>query len=522
MNGHLLSCLFSETPSPNPVPAPSTTIMSQRRDYGYLRPAVLSSECTRRELVKFSEACQIWLEKSLSAEDRADTRLVWPSIRSMLDEQWTAVLSRNNIANKQFDEIYKIMDRIYLEKNPLIVQRLNARRIHKQKEETVSDCLRRIYDAYQSAELKDCPLETLSLLHLVTELPSDALSDKIKTYLVEKMRIQPNISSLEEVTTYILSIEADDVAKRSTQSQASNRVNNVSEIEDKEPVKKKIKYKCNLCLKVHERYGCTYSCDHCGRRGHRSEGCWIQFPHLNPHAPQPPGQPPKNRREQTPAQGPQRRGRSRRRSSDRKSDRGSSFERSASEPESPAGKAGKKKRHRSNRVKVLLPPGNSQENSSTGLAGSGLFGSSGRSNFPRNQLFPEDQPAITRKVNRITRLFSEDEDDDHPALPTRVNRIKKVNPTNPETLEINAFCGVSKLFEEERDGDHLHHPGLEHYSLTHLFSGEIEDKEPGTPDKSPAAPFRNGDIIDDCLSLNHLTDTEIGNRVVEAHQGGAS
>ena len=123
------------------------------------------------------------------------------------------------------------------------MQRLNARRIHKQKEETVSDCLRRIYDAYQSAELKDCPLETLSLLHLVTELPSDALSDKIKTYLVEKMRIQPNISSLEEVTTYILSIEADDVAKRSTQSQATNRVNNVSEIEDKEPVKKKVKYK---------------------------------------------------------------------------------------------------------------------------------------------------------------------------------------------------------------------------------------------------------------------------------------
>ena len=142
----------------------------------------------------------------------------------MLDEEWTEVLNRNNIANKQFDEIYKIMDRIYLEKNPLIVQRLNARRIHKQKEETVSDCLRRIYDSYQSAELKDCPLETLSLLHLVTELPSDTLSDKIKTYLVEKMRIQPNISSLEEVTTYILSIEADDVAKRSTQSQASNRI----------------------------------------------------------------------------------------------------------------------------------------------------------------------------------------------------------------------------------------------------------------------------------------------------------
>ena len=74
-------------------------------------------------MVKFSEACQIWLEKSLSAEDRADTRLVWASIRSVLDEEWTEVLNRSNIANKQFDEIYKIMDRIYLERNPLIVQR---------------------------------------------------------------------------------------------------------------------------------------------------------------------------------------------------------------------------------------------------------------------------------------------------------------------------------------------------------------------------------------------------------------
>ena len=162
INEHLLSCLFSETPRPDPVPAPSTTMLSQRKDYGYLKPGILSSECTRRELVKFSEDCQIWLKKSLSADDRADTRLVWASIRSVLDEEWTEVLNRNNIANKQFDEIYKIMDRIYLERNPLIVQRLNARRIHKQKEEPVSECLRRIYDAYQSAELKDCPLETIS------------------------------------------------------------------------------------------------------------------------------------------------------------------------------------------------------------------------------------------------------------------------------------------------------------------------------------------------------------------------
>ena len=93
-NKHLLSCLFSsETARPDPVPAPTTTMLShQRKDYGYLKPGILSSECTRRELSKFSAECQIWLEKSLPAEDRADTRLVWASIRAVLDDEWTQVL----------------------------------------------------------------------------------------------------------------------------------------------------------------------------------------------------------------------------------------------------------------------------------------------------------------------------------------------------------------------------------------------------------------------------------------------
>ena len=81
---------------------------------------------------------------------------------------------------------------------------------------------------------------------------------------MEKTCLQPNITSLEEITAYILSLESDDVAKKSTLSQA-NRVNNVNEIDkDKDPEKKKFKYKCKLCSKVHEQYGCTNSCDHCG------------------------------------------------------------------------------------------------------------------------------------------------------------------------------------------------------------------------------------------------------------------
>ena len=105
----------------------------------------------------------------------------------------------------------------------------------------------------------------MALLHLVTLLPADPLSDKIKAYLVEKMRLQPNIVSLDEITAYVLSQEADDVAKKSTLSQA-NRVNKIDE-KDKDPAKKK--YKCRICSKTHERFMCSYTCEYCERRGHR-------------------------------------------------------------------------------------------------------------------------------------------------------------------------------------------------------------------------------------------------------------
>ena len=91
----------------------------------------------------------------------------------------------------------------------------------------------------------------MAILHLVTLLPSDPLSDRIKAHLVERMRVQPNISSLEEITTYILSQEADDVAKKSTLQQAS-RVSHVTETGDKDAEKKK--YKCRICGKTHARW----------------------------------------------------------------------------------------------------------------------------------------------------------------------------------------------------------------------------------------------------------------------------
>ena len=408
-NKHLLTCLFSTETAAPPAPVQTqstTTIGNQRKDYSYLKPTILSSDCTRRELSKFFSECSIWIEKSLTPEDREDTRLVWASVRAVLDGEWTEVLSRDeHIASRTLDTIHSMMSKIYLEKNPLIVQRLSALRIQKLKEESISDCLRKIFDAYQSAELKDCPLETLALLHLVTLLPADPLSDRIKAHLVETMRLEPNLTSLESVTTFILSQEADDVAKRSTLQQA-NRVNQITEVE-KEPEKEKKKIKCRACLKSHVRGQCKHECGFCGKPGHRQEFCWIKNPKLAPphlahHLSASSSLPPagKDKREHTP--GPPRSGRSRRRSS--KSDRGSSYERSASEPETPPPR-GPKKRHRSNRVRVTVPP--ASESTSSGLAALSLFGPPGQlgSSQHQNLLFPED-PQPERRINRIRILAS--------------------------------------------------------------------------------------------------------------------
>ena len=274
----------------------------------------------------------------------------------------------------------------------------------------------------------------MALLHLVTLLPSDPLSDRIKAHLVEKMRLQPNITSLEEITTNILSQEADDVAKKSTLQQA-NRVNQVTE--EKDPERKK--YKCRVCSKSHARWQCQHACEFCGKKGHRQETCWHKHPKLAPSAsvPQAPPSLPPSGREPTPglpATG--RGGRNRRRSSGRRSDRGSSYERSASEPESPA-KTGRK-RHRSNRVLIHYSPSKT-ESSSTGLTESSLFGPSGQLGFSRNQLFPEDS---------------------HPATNKRVNRIKRSSITHlgdEDQLQGNIKPNKACLFNDDEATFHLSH-----------------------------------------------------------------
>ena len=117
--------------------------------------------------------------------------------------------------------------------------------------------MRRSYDSYLSAQLDDAPVETRALLHLITLLPSDPLSEKIEAYLMEKMRLTPYMSNLDEILAYILSQEADDIAARSTQEKVRKGVFQVKaeEEEVKDPAKKE--YSWRICNKKHPHFGCS-------------------------------------------------------------------------------------------------------------------------------------------------------------------------------------------------------------------------------------------------------------------------
>ena len=96
----------------------------------------------------------------------------------VIDPECDQILSRApKIDEKNFEEIVGLMDASFLERNPLIVQRLSSLRIFKAKEESVSNCMRRIHDSYLSAQLDNAPVKTRALLHLITLLPSDPLSE---------------------------------------------------------------------------------------------------------------------------------------------------------------------------------------------------------------------------------------------------------------------------------------------------------------------------------------------------------
>ena len=194
----LLSCLLN---SQGPVVTAAPTAVSHtRKEYSFLKPNMVNGDCDKKELTKFINEARIWLNKTITEDEKKEEGMIFASLRSGLVSDWTQIPGRTpSIERMTFD------DMSFLEKHPLVIQRINSLRITKDKDESISKCMRRIYNAYLSAELDKAPLETLMLLHLLILFPSDPLSEKVKSWLVEKMRQNSNIDNLDEVGAYILS-----------------------------------------------------------------------------------------------------------------------------------------------------------------------------------------------------------------------------------------------------------------------------------------------------------------------------
>ena len=234
---------------------------------------MLNIDCSKRELQKFITDARTWIEKTISESERTEAGIIFAAIRTVLDADWTDFLDRHpEIKSLQYDKVAELLNKHFLEKNPLVTQRIRALKITKAKDESISDLLIRIHDQYVAAELDKCPIQSFVLLHLLTLLPADPLSEKVKNWLVEAMRVEPNIKSLEQATVYIQQQESDCIAKKVGQD--DRRVNVI-----KQP-KKEIH--CRICDKTHQPFKCLYRCKHCRKPVHKAEDCWKEYPEKAP------------------------------------------------------------------------------------------------------------------------------------------------------------------------------------------------------------------------------------------------
>ena len=115
---------------------------------------MIHEDCNKKELTKFINEGRAWLNKTITEEEKKEEGMVYSSLRSVLDSGWTQTLGRTpNIESMTYDEIVKVMLAVFLEKHPLVFQRIHSLRITKEKDESISECMRRIYNGYLSADL---------------------------------------------------------------------------------------------------------------------------------------------------------------------------------------------------------------------------------------------------------------------------------------------------------------------------------------------------------------------------------
>ena len=121
---------------------------------------MLHSDCTKRELQKFITDARTWTSKTISETEKNEEGIVFAALRTVIDAGWTEFLDRHpDIQRLSYDKVVDLMLKHYLEKNPLVSQKIRAMKITKSKEESISDMMHRINDAYISAELDKCQVE---------------------------------------------------------------------------------------------------------------------------------------------------------------------------------------------------------------------------------------------------------------------------------------------------------------------------------------------------------------------------
>ena len=93
---------------------------------------MVHEDCTKRELTKFITDSRTWMNKTISEEEKKEVGIVYAALRSVLDSGWTQALDRTpNIEKMLFEDIVKLMLALFLEKHPLVVQRIGSLRITK-------------------------------------------------------------------------------------------------------------------------------------------------------------------------------------------------------------------------------------------------------------------------------------------------------------------------------------------------------------------------------------------------------
>ena len=83
-----------------------SVVPRSRKEYEYLKPSLLSIDCSKKELQKFKTEAQTWIEKTLSEAERGESGMIFAALRTVLDSEWTDYLDRHpEIKTMQYDKV---------------------------------------------------------------------------------------------------------------------------------------------------------------------------------------------------------------------------------------------------------------------------------------------------------------------------------------------------------------------------------------------------------------------------------